>query len=632
MFDLLEHMVAHELLPLEWLATECMRPIWDRLVRSTSNNDHRTVAHAYRFFEVVTLAGIGLPDERLLADETIGARRFVPSSKEELRLALGTTYSSLLTVMCSIALVNNSRDDDAGRQSSRSVTWLLDAVAVAVLIRNDVRSEFQLLEPHVEDAQTFLQRATWTIFASFVVHLDHCPTRNSTTELQLQELVSGLNWLVVQYELKGINTTSILGSLPALISSIARGTGRIWKDDGFDQLQRLVQTLMTLSGYRLPHKLWTMKRLALESAVEFAQDTCATEHGTYARMIEQKMRTQGQLVIVPSPHKNDSPSSSSGGFKWEEGIGEWVACTPFAAKQGVQRMARKPIPALDLLPTPAQSEDEEALPEDSAMWETTAFEADDDDCLPQSSPIKKAPRLPMASLGKRQRASSPMVIVPVKRTKTTPPDTPVEFYSVLPEDETEGDQSIQGSPRRSRRSTGEIKQLASRLRTQRSRASLEGGLRTQQRKTYVEPIIVDIAASSDNDSESENDKESTASSEEELQPQPQKEALRRSRGRPARKIPDNDTNSVSSSDPTSPPQLKEPQLHGRGGPPCTILLYDGTNDDADERDDLGITPAHATTKRRTSSRNEGKIPWWKLGRHAVVDSEDDGSEDELSFY
>jgi hypothetical protein len=578
MFDLLEHMIAYELLPLEWLATGCMRPIWDRVVRSTSSNDHKTIAHAYRFFEIVTLAGMGLPDERLLADETIGARRFVPSSREELRLALGTTYSSLLTVMCSIALVNNRRDDDAGHSIARRVTWMLDAVAVAMLSRSDVRSEFQLLGAHQEDTQTFLQRATWTIFATFVVHLDSCPMKTTTVLLQLPDLNNGLNWLAMQYLSSGVNTASILGSLPALVSSIARGTGRIWKDDGFDQLQRLVQALLSLSGYRLPHKLWTLKRLALESAVEFAQDTSATEHQTYARGIEQKMRTQGQLLIVPSPQKHDSPSSTGGGFRWEEGIGEWVACTP-----GVKRMARKSVPTLELLPTPAQSEDEDALPDDSAMWETTAFDLDEDDGVPpQSSPIKKAPRPSPSTLGKRQRASSPMVLV--KRTKMTPPDTPVEYYPDLPEDNQDG-------LRRSRRSRKEIELLASRLRTQRSRTSLNSGLRTQQRKTYVEPTGFDAGTSEDTISETESEQ--------------------------------------SCSDAESTPSLEKPMTrHPVGRSPRTLTQYDGAQD---ERDDLGITPARPVTKRRTSSRHVG-TPWWKIGRSITGDGEDEGSEDELSFH
>jgi hypothetical protein len=297
LFDLFEHMIANELLPLEWLATEAMRPLWDRLVRSTSNNDQRTIAPAMRFFETVTMAGMGLPDERLLADDMIGARRFVPSLREELRLALNTTFSSLLTVLCSIALVNNGRDDENGREIAGRVTWMLDAVVISILSRTDIRSEFKLLAAHAEDGQLFLQRAIWPVFASFLVHLDNRPAEKESVTLQLPELIRGVNWLATQYSSDGTNTASILGDLPAFISSIARGTGRIWKDDGFEQLQRLVQTLMSLSGYRLPHKLWTLKRMALESAMEFAQNTGVGEHSTYAREIEMKMRTQGQLSL-----------------------------------------------------------------------------------------------------------------------------------------------------------------------------------------------------------------------------------------------------------------------------------------------------------------------------------------------
>jgi hypothetical protein len=601
LFDLLEHMIAHELLPLEWLATEHMRPVWDRFVRSTSDNDPRTIAQVIRFFETVTLAGMGLPDERLLADEMIGARRFVPSSREELRLALDTTYSSLLTVICSIALVNNGRDDDNGRNIAGRVTRMLDAVVIATLSRNDIRSEFELLDAHAEDGQLFLQRAIWPVFASFLIHLDSRVADKST--LELPELIRGVNWLATQYSSDGINTAAILGHLPAFISSIARGTGRIWKDDGFDQLQRLVQALMSLSGYRLPHKLWTLKRMALESAMEFAQATGMIEHSTYAREIETKMRTQGQLIIVPSPQKNDSPSAN-GGFRWEEGIGEWVACTPFV-KQGVKRVARKPIPALELLPTPAQSEDEDALLrngfDDDSKRETTAFDQDEDDAVPQSSPIKRAPRIAVAisPLGKRHRASSPMVIVPIKRTRMTPPESPIEFYAQLPEEK-----MMEEGPRRSRRSRRDIEELKSRLLTRRSRASTESGLRTQRRKTYAEQIEVSGETSEAMTSESEIQDSPATSSEIDVDIET---AIRHTRNN------------------TRP---------SRGGASRQPLQLDGSYDE-DERDDLGITPARPTAKRRTSSRNnvQDRKQWWRVSGHNIKDDDDDDeSEDELSFH
>jgi hypothetical protein len=578
LFDLLEHLMAHELLPLEWLATEHLRPVWDRLVRSISSSDHRTAAEASRLFETITIAGMGLPDERLLADETNSIRRFVLSSREDLRLALSTTYSSLLTVLCSIALVNNGREDEAGKQIARQVTSTLDSVVITILNRDDIRAELKLLEADAEDEQIFAQRAIWIHFATFVVHLDNCHVNDATASLDISELIRGINWIASEYSPNNAAMASILGSLPALVTSIARGTGRIWKDDGFEQLQRLVQALMSVSGHRLPHKLWTLKRLALESAMEFAQTSGTTEHLIYAQDVERKMRTQGRLVI--SPQKNDSPSSS-GGFRWEEGIGEWVACTPFVGKNAVKRVARKPLPALELLPTPVQSEDE---PEDTYDESFEHYDDDEDDAVPQSSPIKRQPR---TSLGKRQRASSPLVIIPVKRACITPPDTPVEYYPLLPEEA----QVAEERPRRSRRSTNGIKALASRLRIQRARSSTGSGLREQRRKTYVEQIEVDEESEEvDSDSEVESEKSSNDS------------------------------------------ETGRPQRTRHHAPPGQL---DGTHDsasDTDERDDLGITPVRPNPnyKRRASSRIRPIL--WKSRRSVVGDSEDEGSEDELSFH
>jgi hypothetical protein len=213
----------------------------------------------------------------------------------------------------------------------------------------------------------------------------------------------------------------------------------------------------------------------------------------------------------------------------------------------------------------------------------------------------------------------------------TPPDTPVEYYPVLAEDGLlADDQDIPDGPRRSRRSTMEIKLVASRLRTQRSRASLESGLRTQQRKIYVESIVVDTWTSSDAETESENEELSTSSSDVESLSQPTKQTPHRSRGRPVRKSSDSDNESPSISGAASPPQpMEQAPRRSRGRPPPTLPQCDGAED---ERDDLGITPARTATKRRTSNSNVGKAQWWKVQRGVVGDSEDDGSEDELSFH
>ncbi|KAF1843052.1 uncharacterized protein K460DRAFT_289924 [Cucurbitaria berberidis CBS 394.84] len=598
LYDLLEHMVALELLPLEWLATECMRPIWDRLVRTVSNNDHRTFANAFRFMETATLASIGLPDERLLEDEVTGsvARRFVPSSRKELRLALNTTFSSLLTVLCSIALVSNSHDDVAGKNVTHRITRALNAVVIAILKREDIQAEVKLLEADVDDVQVFAQRALWATFASFLLGLEGCDAGVGTLNLEPRGLIKNINWVSSQYSSSDVDFSSILGSLPSLISSIVRGTGRIWKDSGFEQLQRLLTALITLSGCRLPHKLWTLKRLALDSAMEFAHGTGATQHMTYAREIEQSMRTQGRLLILQSPEKNESPTTS-GGFKWEEGIGEWVACTPFA-KRDAKRLPRKPVRALELLPTPVQSEDEkmdtseiegEVLGDlsDDSRWETTAFDYEDEDAVPHSSPIRKAPRTSISSLRKRARATSPKVVISVRQMHLTPPHTPViNFYPLLPEEK-----ERQDGPRRSRRSKTELNAPTSRLRTQRSRTSLDSGLRNLTPASYAEPAPEDSEASPSSPS-ADDSEASTFSSAESARSQPRASRTRSSLGkRPRRYVAHED------------------------------------QDDADERDELGQTPGRPKRSRTSGGRQVAQ------GRteYGIVD-DDEESEDELSFH
>lgn len=507
LYDHLEYMISQELLPLEWLATECMRPVWDRLVRSLSDGDQRSSASAFRLLETAILAGIGLPDESLFEAGEIDtcARQYKPSSRQEFRDALDTTYSSLLTVFCSIVLINQYREEPTGKLTVKRVVWVLDSIVIDLLKRKDIQDDLALLGPLEDHLQLFAQRAVWAVFASFLVHLEGCQQDSKLISLDVATSGGAIPWIISQYSSKHIDNSKLLSTLPAFVSAAARGTGRIWKDDGFDQVQRLVQGMLSVSGLRLPHKLWTMKRLALESIMDFAQNTNEAQHMAYARDVEQSMRMKGHVIIAQTPHKNDSPSAV-GGFRWEEGIGEWVACTPFT-KESIKRVSRKPVPVLQLLPSPEASDLEDVDDDKAAdpvltpsnkmsMWEALADDEDAEDQILQSSPIKNMTRR-STSVGKRVRAPSPMVAIPVKHTAMTPPDTPILFFS-----EEDLETPVDG-PRRSKRPTKQSHVSTSTLRSQRSRSSLGRGLRDLKRRTYegIENLDHDFDESSESEVE-----------------------------------------------------------------------------------------------------------------------------------
>jgi hypothetical protein len=515
LYEHLEYLISQELLPLEWLATECMRPVWDRLVRSLSDGDQRSSASAFRFFETAIFAGIGLPDESLFEAGEIDTfpRQYKPSSRQEFRDALDTTYSSLLTVFSSIVLINQHRQEPAGQLTVKRVVWALDSIVIDLLKRKDIQDDLALLGPLEDHLQLFARRAVWAVFASLLVHLEGCQQDSALMSLDVGTAGGAIAWIISQYSSKHIDNSELLGTLPSFVSAAARGTGRVWKDDGFDQMQRLVQGMLSISGLRLPHKLWTTKRLALESIREFAHNTNEAQHMAYARDVEHSMRLKGHVVIAPTPHKNDSPSAV-GGFRWEEGIGEWVTCTPFT-KESIKRVSRKPVPALQLLPSPEASDLEDiedgevadlaVTPSNNmSMWEAMADDEDAGDHIPQSSPIKNTAQRYTCSLGKRIRVSSPMVVVPAKRTPVTPPDTPVLFFSE------DGLEELNDGPRRSKRSK---KNSTLTLRSQRLRSSLDKDLRDLEPRTYEEMknLDQDLVESSENEEELGSENSSSSS-------------------------------------------------------------------------------------------------------------------------
>lgn len=508
LYDHLEYMISQELLPLEWLATECMRPVWDRLVRSLSDGDQRSSASTFRFLETAIFAGIGLPDESLFEDGEIDTftRQYKPSSRQEFRDALNTTYSSLLTVFSSIALINQYREESVGQATVKRVVWALDSIVIDLLKRKDIQEDLALLGPLDDHLQLFAQRSVWAVFASFLVHLEGCQQDSTLMSLDIATVGGAICWIISQYPSKHIDTSELLSTLPAFVSAAARGTGRIWKDDGFDQIQRLVQGMLSTSGLRLPHKLWTMKRLALESAMDFALHTNEAQHMAYARDVEQSMRMKGHVIIAPTPHKNDSPSAT-GGFRWEEGIGEWVICTPFT-KESIKRISRRPIPALQLLPSPEPSDlDDTDKPQTARpaltpstkqfALETLSDDEDAGDHVPQSSPIKITTRRSI-SVAKRTRATSPIVLIPARNTALTPPDTPVPIFS---EEDLE---ALDDAPRRSKRPATQSVSTSTH-RAQRPRSSLDKGLRNLKRLTYeeVKNLDQDLLDSSESDDASD---------------------------------------------------------------------------------------------------------------------------------
>lgn len=211
LYDLLAYLISQELLPLEWLATECMRPVWDRLVRILTDGDSRSMESAFLLLEIAISAGIGLPDANLEEDGLDPVPRQVkPSARHEFRKALDTTFSSLLTIFGSIALVNQNREEGSGDHIARRVTWVLDSIVIGLLRRTHIPQDLKLLNCTADYTQAFAERAAWVVFSSFLIHIEGRQTDPSLVLLDVHTIAKAicLDSLAVCFHFLGYLDTS----------------------------------------------------------------------------------------------------------------------------------------------------------------------------------------------------------------------------------------------------------------------------------------------------------------------------------------------------------------------------------------------------------------------------------------
>ncbi|ORY06145.1 hypothetical protein BCR34DRAFT_571529 [Clohesyomyces aquaticus] len=458
LYDQLEYMVSQELLPVEWLATVCMGPIWTKIVSALSDGDHRTYSNAFNFLETAVCIGAGLQDDSILEYEhdELPSKPTKVSSSRALREALDTTFSSLFTLLSGITLARHAGAEHDDEATVHEVTWVLDSLAIGLLKRTNIRGELERLSPDEDRLPAYARRALWSLAAPFLIRLEGCRSHPGTLSIHLSALVCGFHWVISQYSLKNHNFMHILETLPEFVSSIARCSGRPRNDDGFDQLQRLVDGMLSIKGLQSTHEGWSLARLALDSAMEYAQSTNNPQRMAYARRIETLLTRKGRVMLNSSHPSNLSPSARAG-FRWEEGMGEWVACTPFV-KQAIQPVPKRQMRRLELLPTPTpepegsgvgsavekgsqEREEREHLLEDITMY---------DDTPPQSSPVMYTTSAEPARI-QRKRAFA--VVIPSKN----PSSSKRPCLSLGSEDEIQSDpqpMTKRGRPRRTLKQPG----------------------------------------------------------------------------------------------------------------------------------------------------------------------------------
>lgn len=116
-------------------------------------------------------------------------------------------------------------------------------------------------------------------------------------------------------------------SITSFICSVACCCGRGVSNTGFDHLKLLhTQLRKYLEHQSCPYK-HSIREVIIDSAFSFARRHDELDHLDYAEDIESEFHGE-HIADLPRRLPAESGGDVSSGFRWEEGISEWVTATP----------------------------------------------------------------------------------------------------------------------------------------------------------------------------------------------------------------------------------------------------------------------------------------------------------------
>jgi hypothetical protein len=312
----LSTLISDGLLPLDWLATKEFGPVWTRAIQvlPTDSND----IDALLFMDTV------LP---LLAQTGGGAWTEDHSTKRDglMLNAVKQTFSSLLTTLSSIVILKGDTAKQTQVQNTSLHTTEYDHF---ITLTRSCLIQWEL--SHVFNIQ-----GTLLVITNLI--LKEVGHESSGSESDLIDIL--FNHL--RHMSKSSTILPSYHEVVAFICSIARCCGRGASNSGFEYLEDLHHKMESLICNRDSEGVNIFRGVLADSAVAFAQEIPDRRHLDYADEMESKfhrMETKPKASLTPG-HSLDR---SMVGFRWEEGISEWVTATPFLSTSKCQDLRKFP--------------------------------------------------------------------------------------------------------------------------------------------------------------------------------------------------------------------------------------------------------------------------------------------------
>lgn len=348
----LTNLFSNGILPIEWMSTHDMIPCWNRLIGSLAEGNDQVRGAAVLLRTVLSLSyGVSylslsshIHDVRLRAAHSSCVIREKPSCRSktskvnpptkenpsqrrdsksvEMANALHSTSSHLLTIITTLDFFQTSASGLKFNQSDVATVSVLQDVAF------EAHQALEALQKKDESDKTlqlntYQRRMCLPLLAAAVVI-----AANDQDGMELNQDICR-HFDPIRYLKPGDDFADTAASfICAFVNCCAQAGSR----EAFHYMQRIIKGLTQSSICQClePETRKLSEKFAITAAVQFSKITSLPKHLSWALDLEsffnrKNVEADGHTPIRPSVQ---TLTKTKSGFRWEEGICEWVAGTP----------------------------------------------------------------------------------------------------------------------------------------------------------------------------------------------------------------------------------------------------------------------------------------------------------------
>ena len=351
-------MLESGVLPLDWISHQCMVTCWNGVIQSVTEDDEHV-----RSATVLLQSSLSQWYKRTGKSPSpevhdLRLRICKSSHRPGLRSVASMRASKATDTEPSFAHIRDSKHDDAESALCSTVSSILTVFsAISVLKNSD-------LSPNLADTSGISSKITHELGVKvrqaleLVTYDADCQHASNLIleRLRLSLMAAGMvsmtqNGFIEQHCPSAFEHFRSLAELPnsgrtfssagSFLFAVARCCAVARSDDVFGFIQAMVDNLTVFSksgsGDEATRRL--CGQIAIAAAFEFAESTSQPDHLNWALKVESAV--SGTVIAPSQPQFEKTPArgikQSRNGYRWEEGICEWIAKTPALMLREVNR-------------------------------------------------------------------------------------------------------------------------------------------------------------------------------------------------------------------------------------------------------------------------------------------------------